>query len=210
MILFRTILYFLVNPSLILFNLLNNLLLWSVPVFCRLVGNPYCEGGEADKYCIQSQQSNSSSYSTETINCVPALCKSDQTSSPNCVCAYPYQGHLYFRAPSFSNLEDSSIYISLQSSLMIFFQSRTIPVDSLFLKNPTKNLDNYLSIRLEVFPSGKDRFNRTGISTLGFVFSNQDYKPNKTFGPYYFIDDNYGLFASGNCYFDTDAKRSLS
>ncbi|KAK1370525.1 putative leucine-rich repeat receptor-like protein kinase [Heracleum sosnowskyi] len=160
-----------------------------------LVGNPYCAGGEADKYCIQSQ-SNSSSYSTETINCVPALCKSDQTSSPNCVCAHPYQGHLYFRAPSFSNLEDSSIYTSLQSSLMAFFKARAIPVDSLFLKNPTKNLDNYLSIRLEVFPSGKDRFNRTGISTLGFVFSNQTFKPNKTFGPYYFIADNYGLFAS--------------
>ncbi|KAK1356988.1 hypothetical protein POM88_050244 [Heracleum sosnowskyi] len=65
---------------------------------------------------------------------------------------------------------------------MTFFKARAIPVDSLFLKNPTKNLDIYLSIRLEVFPSGKDRFNRTGISTLGFVFSNQDYKPNQPLG----------------------------
>lgn len=83
---------------------------------------------------------------------------------------------------------------------MSFFQSRKIPVDSLFLRNPTKNIDNYLVIRIEVFPSGNDRFNRTGISTLGFVFSNQEYKPNKTYGPYYFIAEKYEHLA-GKCYF---------
>ena len=167
-------------------------------VFRRLIGNPYCESGGTEKYCTLPQQSNSSSYSTETNNCVPALCSSDQKSSPNCICAYPYQGHLYFKAPSFSNLEDPSIYTSLQLSMMSFFQSTRLPVDSVSLSDPTKNLDDYLVITLEVFPLGKDRFNRTGISSLGFVFSNQTFKPNKTvYGTYYFNADNYGMFTSG-------------
>ncbi|KAL8109568.1 leucine-rich repeat receptor protein kinase HPCA1-like isoform X1 [Apium graveolens] len=162
-----------------------------------LIGNPYCESGGTGKYCVLPQQSNSSLYSTKTNNCVPALCGSDQISSPNCICAYPYQGHLYFKAPSFSNLEDPSIYTSLQLSLMSFFQSTRLPVDSVSLSNPTKNLDDYLVIRMEVFPFGQDRFNRTGISSIGFVFSNQTFKPDKTvYGTYYFIGDNYGQFSS--------------
>ncbi|GFY94370.1 leucine-rich repeat protein kinase family protein [Actinidia rufa] len=159
-----------------------------------LVGNPVCTGTEGTKtYCI-IQQSNSS-YSTPSKNCVAATCSSDQISSPNCRCEYPYAGTLFFRAPSFSDLGNSSIYMSLESSLMRSFLSNHLPVDSVSLSNPTKNTDNYFVLSLEIFPSGQDRFNRTGISGIGFVLSNQTFKPPPTFGPFYFIGDAYGIFA---------------
>ncbi|GJV45750.1 hypothetical protein Tco_1430286 [Tanacetum coccineum] len=122
-------------------------------------------------------------------------CGLDQTSSPNCKCSYPYTGTLSFRAPSFSDLENSSIYTSLQSSMMVSFKSNQLPVDSVSLSNPTKNSDNYLVVSLEVFPSGGERFNRSGISRIGFVLSNQTYKPPRSFGPYFFIGNNYDFFS---------------
>lgn len=82
---------------------------------------------------------------------------------------------------------------------MSFFRSSRLPVDSVSLSNPTKNLDDYLVISMEVFPFGQARFNRTGISSIGFVFSSQTCKLDKTvYGTYYFIGDtdNYGLFSS--------------
>ncbi|GMP68725.1 hypothetical protein CsSME_00028252 [Camellia sinensis var. sinensis] len=58
--------------------------------------------------------------------------------------------------------------------------------------------DDYLVLSVEFFPYGEDRFNRTGISGIGFVFSNQTFKPNNvTFGPYFFIGDLYEYFAEG-------------
>ncbi|GFZ09527.1 leucine-rich repeat protein kinase family protein [Actinidia rufa] len=75
------------------------------------------------------------------------------------------------------------------------FQSHQLPVDAVSLSHPTKNADDYLVLRLEAFPSGEDRFNRTGIPAVGFVLSNQTFKPPHTFGPFYFIADSYGYFA---------------
>ena len=70
------------------------------------------------------------------------------------------------------------------------FHDYSLPVDSISLSNPTKE-SLYLDLSLEVFPLGQDRFNRTGIFSLGFVLSNQTYQPPGDFGPFYFIGDMY-------------------
>ncbi|KAF5952087.1 hypothetical protein HYC85_010031 [Camellia sinensis] len=58
-----------------------------------------------------------------------------------------------------------------------------------FSKNPSKNADDYFVLSVEVFPSGQDRFNQTGVYGIAFVLSNQTFKPPKMFGPFYFIGD---------------------
>ncbi|GAB4848581.1 hypothetical protein Ancab_003286 [Ancistrocladus abbreviatus] len=152
-----------------------------------LVGNPYChETGD----CSVSQQSNAS-YSTKPKNCTPANCTGGQISSPNCKCAYPYTGTLIFRAFYFSVFGSSFYFLSLESSLTQTLQSFSVPVDSVSLSNAAKDVYGYFNILLEIFPVGRDTFNETVISTLGFLLSNQTYKPPRQFGPYVFIANNY-------------------
>ncbi|GAB2227159.1 hypothetical protein Droror1_Dr00008971 [Drosera rotundifolia] len=159
-----------------------------------LAGDPYCTGsGATGSYCTIQQQSNSS-YSTPANNCVSATCSSEQTSSPNCKCAYPYTGTLIFRAASFSNLGNSSYYVTLQDTLMQTFQNLSLPVDSVSISEVNKNSFDYLDMLLEMFPSGQVAFNETGITALGFVFSNQTYKPPLEYGPYAFIAQSYAGF----------------
>ncbi|XP_017437263.2 leucine-rich repeat receptor protein kinase HPCA1 isoform X2 [Vigna angularis] len=158
-----------------------------------LLNNPICqETGVPQSYCSITTPNNS--YSTPPENCVPVPCSLDQTLSPKCKCAYPYTGTLNLRAPSFSALENETVYITLQLSLMQSFQHNDIPVDSVSLSNPRKNTYQYLELTLKVFPSGQDRFNRTGISSVAFILSNQTYKPPSMFGPYYFTSDDYENF----------------
>ncbi|KAL8109570.1 hypothetical protein AgCh_025616 [Apium graveolens] len=162
-----------------------------------LVDNPICqESGTRDNqgYCTISKQSGPL-YSTGPNNCARIPCSSDQVSSPNCRCAYPYTGTLFFRAPSFSNLNDTSIYTSLAALLMRSFQSIQLPVDSISLSNPTRNLENYLVLNLDIFPTSTDRFDHAAISDIGFVLSNQTFKPPDTYGPYIFIGHSYNYFA---------------
>ncbi|KAK6143799.1 hypothetical protein DH2020_024147 [Rehmannia glutinosa] len=158
-----------------------------------LVGNPICDEGGTDNYCTVPDQSNSS-YSTPTENCTTVSCGSDKVSSPTCQCAYPYSGNLFFRAPSFSNYGNATVFESLRQKLMTTFKSHGQPVDSVSLSNPTKNVDRYLELNLQVFPSGQDYFNRTGISGIGFMMSNQTFKPPPGFGPFYFIANTYPNF----------------
>ncbi|KAF8019249.1 hypothetical protein BT93_G0044 [Corymbia citriodora subsp. variegata] len=161
-----------------------------------LVGNPVCQetGAAGQSYCT-IPQSNTSSYLTPPNNCVPAVCNSNQTSSPNCKCSYPYTGTLAFRAPSFSGLGNSTYFEILASSMMISFKSYQLPVDSVSLSDPRKDSSDYLELNLAVFPSEGASFNRTGINSVGFVLSNQTYKPSNLFGPFYFIGDQYTYFA---------------
>ncbi|EPS61254.1 hypothetical protein M569_13543, partial [Genlisea aurea] len=161
-----------------------------------LVGNPICSPGVSvtENYCTLPQQANSS-YSTPAENCTPLPCSSDMISSPTCKCAYPYTGTLFFRAPSFSDFGNSTVFGALQSKMMATFQSSGFPVDSVSLSDPTKNIDSYLLLNVQVFPSGQDYFNRSGISGIGFILSNQTFKPPSGFGPYYFIPANYQYFA---------------
>ncbi|KAL0375894.1 UNVERIFIED_CONTAM: putative leucine-rich repeat receptor-like protein kinase [Sesamum calycinum] len=159
-----------------------------------LVGNPICDEGGTESYCVVPQQTNSS-YSTPAENCTPLPCDSDRTASPTCKCAYPYSGNLFFRSPSFSNFGNSTIFASLEEKLMTTFTSHSQPVDSVTVSNPTKNEVGYLVLDLQVFPSGQDHFNRTGISRIGFILSNQTFKPPHGFGPFYFNGNKYPYFA---------------
>lgn len=79
--------------------------------------------------------------------------------------------------------------------MMDSFQAHRLPVDSVSLKNPSTDLDDYLVISLEMFPFGQDYFNRTGVSGIGFVLSNQTFKPPDNFGPFFFIGDGYQHFS---------------
>ena len=171
-------------------------------LFYRLVGNPLCrEIGAPQSYCRISQ--TNLSYSTQQNKCMAVPCNSDQISSPNCRCAYPYTGTLYFQALSFSDLENKNKYIILEGSLMESFHSHQLPVDSVSLTrdNLIKASSEYLEVKLKVFPYGQLSFNRTGISSIGFMLSNQTFKPPPMyFGPFYFLGDEYEKYA-GNSVF---------
>lgn len=83
---------------------------------------------------------------------------------------------------------------------MTSFKSYKIPVDSVSLSNINRAPSNYLEMTLQVFPLDHDRFNRTAISTVGFMLSNQTFKPPSDFGPFYFTANGYTTFA-GNSMF---------
>ncbi|XP_047976216.1 leucine-rich repeat receptor protein kinase HPCA1-like [Salvia hispanica] len=159
-----------------------------------LVGNPICDEGVTESYC-KIPEPSPPTYTTPLENCNPQPCTEDRVFSPSCTCAYPYTGTLFFRAPSFSNYGNSSIFASLQQNMKASFKSHGLPIDAVSLSNPTKNMDNYLLLSLQVFPSGQDYFNRTGISAIGFMLSNQTFKPPKEYGPFYFIGNSYPYFA---------------
>ncbi|KAH8514448.1 hypothetical protein H0E87_007325 [Populus deltoides] len=155
-----------------------------------LADNPICQETAVTKsYCTVSQPN--SSYATPPNNCVPASCFAKQHSSPNCKCAFPYTGLLVFRAPSFSDLGNITYFSVLEKSLMNSFKSHQFPVDSVHLSQPRKDLSQYLDLNLQVFPFGQDRFNRTAILSIGFMLSNQTFKPPAQFGPFFFIGDTY-------------------
>ncbi|XP_009605193.1 leucine-rich repeat receptor protein kinase HPCA1-like isoform X2 [Nicotiana tomentosiformis] len=161
-----------------------------------LMHNPVCQEGGSENYCGNPQENFG--YSTLQDNCFRTQCSSDQIPSPTCKCAYPYTGDLYFRAPSFSDLTNTSIYVSLQQSMISSFSQHQVLVDSVSLSNPKKNSDDYLVLHLQVFPFGQDRFNRTGITTIGFELSNQTFKPPPNFGPFFFIGESYNHFEVGS------------
>ncbi|MFS8002557.1 putative protein kinase RLK-Pelle-LRR-VIII-1 family [Helianthus anomalus] len=163
-----------------------------------LVGNPICtETGTTGEFCSLPTNTGSQ-YSTPSNNCSPTPCRSGQVSSPNCRCAYPYTGSLIFRAPPFSNLANPTIFENLHNQMINYFRTNQLAVDSLSLRDPRRNLDDYLVINLQLFPSGDERFNRTGILDIGFSLSNQTFKPmENTFGTYFFQADNYDFSAGG-------------
>ncbi|KAG5248591.1 leucine-rich repeat receptor protein [Salix suchowensis] len=155
-------------------------------VSVMLEGNPICrKTGVTKSYCTVSRPN--SSYATPPKKCVPASCLANQLSSPNCKCAFPYTGLLVFRAPLFSNLGNITYFSVLEKSLMDSFKSHQLPVDSVHLSQPRKDPSQYLYLNLQVFPFGQDRFNRTAISRIGFVLSNQTFKPPSQFGPFFLL-----------------------
>ncbi|KAI3754955.1 hypothetical protein L1987_54747 [Smallanthus sonchifolius] len=167
----------------------------------RLARNPICwESGVQEGFC--SLPTNTTlPYSTPNNHCVTPSCGTGLVSSPNCRCALPYTGLFFFKAPSFSSLGNPTIYMSLQDSLMTFLQKASLPVDSLSIKNPSRNSDDYLVINLDGFPSGGEPwFNRTGILGIGFALSNPTFMPSKVFNTYIFIAESYANFLSGNVF----------
>ncbi|OIV91711.1 hypothetical protein TanjilG_26564 [Lupinus angustifolius] len=168
-----------------------------------LTGNPICleNGVSQQSYCQVPEVI--SSYSTPPNNCSPQTCSNSQISSPNCRCAYPYTGSLVSRALSISNFNTSD-YKDIEKSLMDSFRAQNLPVDSVSLSDPMKNSSNdNFQFTLCIFPSQTDRFNRTGVSQIAFVLSNQIYESPEFFYPYFFIGANYR-------YYEGEPKNSSS
>ncbi|KAE8655512.1 Leucine-rich repeat protein kinase family protein [Hibiscus syriacus] len=160
-----------------------------------LVGNPVCEEtGKTDTYC--KPPPSTSLYSTPQKNCQPISCRSGQILSPTCRCAHPYTGTLEFRSFKFLDMGNSVPYETLEQDLNKFFQSHQVPVETVSLSDPRMDSSQYLLLNLGVFPYGQESFNRSAISMLAYVFSNQTYKPpSKYFGPYVFNGDKYKHFS---------------
>lgn len=138
------------------------------------------------------RQETNLSYLTPPNNCLPVVCSSG-FSSPNCECSYPYTGTLVFRARQFSGLGNLTFYKLLEMRLMDCFTTHQLPVDSVSVSNPTMDSYDYLEFSLAVFPQRQESFNRSGISAIASVFSNQTFKPGvPPFGPYYFVGNFAG------------------
>ncbi|KAL8161834.1 hypothetical protein V2J09_013323 [Rumex salicifolius] len=170
-----------------------------------LIDNPVCSSGLSEtNYCQAQQQQTRKPYSTSLGNCEARTCQeTDEMLSPqSCECAYPYEGTLFFRGPSFRQLSNASVFHALEMSLWV---KLSLTPGSVFLQNPFFNTDDYLQMHLALFPSSKPYFNRTEVQRIGFAFSNQTYKPPPElgFGPYYFIAEPY-LFQ------EMDEKSGLS
>ncbi|KAL8252107.1 hypothetical protein R6Q59_035800 [Mikania micrantha] len=158
-----------------------------------LVDNMICrESGATDKFCYLPTNV-STLHPIQLNNCTLTPCGPDLVMSPNCQCAYPFIGLFIFKAPSFSSLTNQT-YDSLRELLMSYFHNATLPVDSMSLLEASRNLEDYLLFKLELFPSGEPVFNRTGISSIAFAFSNQSFPSNDDFNTYTFIPENYNFF----------------
>lgn len=154
----------------------------------RLIGNPVCSASLQNTVYCQIQQL-AKPYSTNLTNCGSKTCTSDQKLNPrNCECAYPYEGTLNFRAPSFSDLSNDSLFHSLETSL---WTNLGLSPGSVSLQDPSFNENDYLQMQLELFPSNAKYFNRSEVQRIGFSLSRQTYKPPPGFGPYYFIASPY-------------------
>ncbi|KAG9130473.1 hypothetical protein Leryth_024789 [Lithospermum erythrorhizon] len=162
-------------------------------MFCRLAQNPVCYESYNDNYCTIPKPPNNS-YSTP-VNCSSPTCNADQVSSPTCNCAYPFTGVIAFRAPSY--LESTKRYAQLEQNMLQWFHSYGLPVDSVALSNPRKNIANYLEINVQIFPFDQPYFNQSGAILVGYVLSRQIYKPPDDYGPYIFSSIGY-KYTNGN------------
>lgn len=162
--------------------------------YCRLVSDLVCgKRGITALYC-QSPQQPGHFYSKRGENCVPISCPPDQDQSPKCQCSYPYSGTLYFRAPTFSDITNLTYYQLLEDALMKSLEANKILVDSVSLYNPKIDSDEYLEVSLDIYPIDL-RFSYSDISDIGFILSNQTFKPPSVFGPYFFIGLPYKAFS---------------
>ncbi|KAJ8500431.1 hypothetical protein OPV22_010983 [Ensete ventricosum] len=152
-----------------------------------LIGNPVCKWLSNPNFC--GQQKPAIPYSTGLADCAANLCSQDQSLNPqSCKCAYPYEGVMFFRAPRFQDVTNSTLFQSLESSL---WKTLDLLPGSVFLQNPFLDSDSYLQVQVKLFPSSGMCFNRSEIQQIGFKLSNQTYKPPEIFGPYYFIASRY-------------------
>ncbi|XP_050214535.1 leucine-rich repeat receptor protein kinase HPCA1 [Mercurialis annua] len=153
-----------------------------------LIGNPVCSAQPNTNYC-QLQQKTKKPYSTSLANCGNTQCPDGQKLSPqSCECADPYQGTMYFRAPSFKDLTNASLFHSLEMTL---WTKLDLTPGSVYIQNPFFNVDDYLQVEVALFPPTGVAFNRTAVIRMGFYLSNQTYKPPEDFGPYLFIASPY-------------------
>ncbi|KAI3459093.1 hypothetical protein Pfo_015756 [Paulownia fortunei] len=143
---------------------------------------------------LENNNISSVTLGSEYKSTLIETCTSDQKLNPqSCECAYPYEGTLYFRAPSFRDLSNASLFHSLEMSL---WTNLGLSPGSVSLQNPFFSGDDYLQMQLELFPSSAKYFNRSEVQRIGFSLSKQTYKPPADFGPYYFIASQY-IFEDG-------------
>lgn len=153
-------------------------------LFCfRLMGNPACTNAPVLStlgYCgIKPQQA----YSTP-IECGGALCPSDRKLNPgSCTCALPYEGKLTFKAPSFSDLSNDTLFQSLELDL---WQTLNLTKNSVSLQNIIMDNSSYLIVPVSFFPSDGTYFSRSDIAKIGFVMTNHTFEQPPGFGPYTF------------------------
>ncbi|XP_076901421.1 leucine-rich repeat receptor protein kinase HPCA1-like [Bidens hawaiensis] len=161
----------------------------------ELFGNPICNTTFGQTQYCQLQQLPSGYFTPLPCGSIP--CPSDQKpSSLRCECAYPYEGNLFFRAPSFRSLTNDTLWHSLESSLST---KLSLSTGSVALQNPFFNIDDYLQVHVQFFPSESKHFTRVEVQNLGFYLTKQTYKPPAELGlgPYFFMADLYP-FADGN------------
>ncbi|XXG42028.1 hypothetical protein AAC387_Pa01g2381 [Persea americana] len=155
----------------------------------KLSGNPVCTSNVLVNANYCQNQHRSRTYSTSYAHCGANICPSGQMPSPqSCYCAYPYKGTLYFRAPYFRDLSNSSTFKTLEQK---FWMTLSLNPGSVSLQNPFFNENEYLQVHLELFPSTGKYFSRLEIQRIGFDMTNQTFKPPHVFGPFYFIADPY-------------------
>lgn len=152
----------------------------------RLIGNPTCLTSQKDSFYCQIQQLENP-YSTSLVHCGTKTCSGNQKLNPQgCGCAYPYDGTIFFRAPSFRGLSNASLFHSLEKSLWA-----KIELGPVSLQNPFFDDNDYLEVQLQIFPLDGKYLNRSEVQRIGFSLSNQTYKPPVEFGPYHFIANQY-------------------
>ncbi|KAL5974922.1 hypothetical protein ACLOJK_031598 [Asimina triloba] len=160
----------------------------------ELFGNPFCNSQFSNYNYCRLLQSPTRPYSTNLANCAGESCPADQKPSPqSCYCSYPYTGTLYFRAPLFSDLTNSTTFQSLEMKMWTVLG---LPPGSVSLQNPFFNTYSYLQVNVELFPPSGKYFNRSEILRIGFDLVNQTFKPPSEFGPYYFVAEPYVFQAS--------------
>ena len=95
---------------------------------------------------------------------------------------------MVFRAPSFSDLTNSTRFQLLEESLWTVLG---LPRGYVSLSDLSFNGNNYLEMQVSLFPSEAMFFNRSEIQRLGFYLGNQTYKPPAVFGTFFFLGSAY-------------------
>ncbi|KAK9070736.1 hypothetical protein SSX86_011138 [Deinandra increscens subsp. villosa] len=157
----------------------------------NLENNPICEAGATERYCTAGKPNTPTGLPSNS--CPPVRCGSNKVLSPNCKCANPYTGTLFFFSHSFSNLDNTTYFAILHDTLISAFRSNQLPVDSISISNAALNEDKYLQYKLQIFPSSQDYFSRSAVSSIGTVINRQNFSI-PYYGPLFFLDDSYCCF----------------
>ncbi|XP_023641938.1 probable leucine-rich repeat receptor-like protein kinase At5g49770 [Capsella rubella] len=156
-----------------------------------LANNPVCPEVEnpPKEYCKEVKQN--SSYASPRRSCRD--CGEDREPNPDtCRCEYPATGILTFRSPSFTEFSDNDTFKTLWENLIVLFKNSKDPVETVAIGSIGEDeIDHHLLVNLSIFPSGKDRFDQSGMESVISIFSTQTFKPPSGFGPYIFKANEY-------------------
>ncbi|XP_021829005.1 probable leucine-rich repeat receptor-like protein kinase At5g49770 [Prunus avium] len=186
-----------ISPQLQLVDLRNNQIPKITPGYeykhtLILVGNPVCADGTSSKSFCQPPQQDTETYTTGS-KCAHITCPDNQKHSPqSCLCAYPFEVTLYFRATPFRDLSNVTRFNLLEMSLR---DQLGLTPGSVSLEKRFFDSNDHLQIQLALFPPTGIYFNRSEIIRIGFDLS--IFEPPEGFRPYYFIPAPY-TFPGGN------------